>query len=342
MRQTVHVAPNLPPDPEWDALVRAATPPSVFLTSGWLHAWASTQPHGPLVAVRIRTGDHLVAAAAFERQGPRLRFAGGSRSDYADVLLHGALSDDEALSALDGLLESARDASPGARYFQLTRLPQHSRARRLLERSRYFVSARADAEAPCMGMWAAPEKLGKKSLVRHERGLLRRGEVVCRTLRNSDAVLPRLDEFFDLHVRRWQGTPTPSLFLADENRRFYRGAARALAAIDALRFTELRLDERLVAAHFGFSWLGTFTWYKPCFEPELARLSPGEVLLKRLIEEAAAEGSERFDFTIGGEAFKHRFATEVPHVWSAHVTPSRLEFGIKRLRATVRRMLAEA
>ncbi len=342
MRQTVHVERGLAPDPEWDALVGAATPPSVFLTSGWLHAWASTLPHGPLIAVRVRAGDRLVAAAAFERQGPRLRFAGGSRSDYADVLLDGALTDDQALSAVDVLLEAARDASPGARYFQLTRLPQHSRMRQLLARSRYFASARRDAEAPCMGMWAAPEKLGKKSLVRHERGLLRRGELSSRTFRDSDAVLPRLEAFFDLHVRRWQATPTPSLFLADENRRFYREAARALDAIDALRFTELRLDGRLVAAHFGFSWLGTFTWYKPCFEPELARLSPGEVLLKRLIEQAVTEGSERFDFTIGGEAFKHRFATEVPHVWSAHVTPSRLGFEIKRLRATVRRMLAEA
>ena len=51
-------------------------------------------------------------------------------------------------------------------------------------------------------------------------------------------------------------------------------------------------------------------WYKPSFDPAFARRSPGEVLLRALIEQAHVEGATYFDFGLGDEAFKARFATE--------------------------------
>ena len=56
---------------------------------------------------------------------------------------------------------------------------------------------------------------------------------------------------------------------------------------------------------------GIFLWYKPSFAVDLAQRSPGEVLLRRLLLQAMEENARMFDFGLGDEAFKSRFATQV-------------------------------
>jgi CelD/BcsL family acetyltransferase involved in cellulose biosynthesis len=70
-------------------------------------------------------------------------------------------------------------------------------------------------------------------------------------------------------------------------------------------------------------------WYKPTFEVELARQSPGEVLLRQLLIAAHDEGAQTFDFGTGDEAFKHRFATRVNRVrtWGLYPRHERIERG---------------
>jgi CelD/BcsL family acetyltransferase involved in cellulose biosynthesis len=336
---SVDVQRQLSPDPEWDALVERAQPPSVFMTSPWLAAWSETLATGGIIVVRVRRDDRLIAAAAFEPTAGGIRFAGSGASDYADVLIDAESTDAEAVDALRRLLTAASGASACSGDFDLRRMPSDSRAASLLEHSGYFVTASPGVEAPWMCMSAAPQALKKKSLVRHERALAKRGDLTSATWHDAADILPRLEAFFDLHVKRWQDTPTPSLFLRQDNRAFYRRVTEFLSPLRVLRYMEIRLDEHLVAAHFGFCWLGRFTWYKPCFDPDHARLSPGEVLIKRLIEQAQAEGTDCFDFTIGNEAFKHRFATHVPNLVNAHLTRSRLDSGFRRARRALRDLI---
>jgi CelD/BcsL family acetyltransferase involved in cellulose biosynthesis len=222
------------------------------------------------------------------------------------------------------LLSEALEATPGARGFLLRRIPDEGGTPARLESlgQGWWVTRLDSIEAPTMDMWAAQEALKKKSLKRHESVLSRAGDLETVRLNRAEEVLERLPLFFDQHIRRWQNTPSPSLFLVPRRQEFYRLLVRNLAESGSLRYTELRLDGRMVAAHLGAYYEGQFSWYKPTFEPTLAKLSPGEVLLKRLIEQAAEEGAREFDFTIGDEAFKKRFATRVRVVTDVHVTRS--------------------
>jgi CelD/BcsL family acetyltransferase involved in cellulose biosynthesis len=63
--------------------------------------------------------------------------------------------------------------------------------------------------------------------------------------------------------------------------------------------------------HFGFEFGDRLTWYKPAFDVEFAKHSPGEVLIKYLLEYALERKVGELDFTIGEEAFKYRFANHV-------------------------------
>jgi CelD/BcsL family acetyltransferase involved in cellulose biosynthesis len=86
--------------------------------------------------------------------------------------------------------------------------------------------------------------------------------------------------------------------------------AAAGARAGWLRFTRLDWGDRPIAFHFGFCFAGRYLWYKPSFDIGLARMSPGEALLRRLLLAAAGEGAREFDFGLGDEPFKRRFADQ--------------------------------
>jgi CelD/BcsL family acetyltransferase involved in cellulose biosynthesis len=97
-------------------------------------------------------------------------------------------------------------------------------------------------------------------------------------------------------------------------RRFYVALAESADSNPWLRFTEVTWNGSPIAFHFGFCFDASFMWYKPSFAIELAKHSPGEVLMRNLLLAALGERVALFDLGLGAEAFKARFATHVPTV----------------------------
>jgi CelD/BcsL family acetyltransferase involved in cellulose biosynthesis len=72
-------------------------------------------------------------------------------------------------------------------------------------------------------------------------------------------------------------------------------------------------DGTPVAAAFGFEEADAYYLYNSSFDPSSGHVSPGVVLVDRLIEAAIAAGRTRFDFLKGAEAYKFRMgAAERP------------------------------
>jgi CelD/BcsL family acetyltransferase involved in cellulose biosynthesis len=133
-------------------------------------------------------------------------------------------------------------------------------------------------------------------------------------------IRPELDAFFAQHVARWAVTPSPSLFHDPTQRRFYERLTEEAAEAGWLRFTRVDWNGQPIAFHFGFCYGGSYLWYKPSFDIAWARRSPGEVLLRQLFCAAMAEGAHTFDFGLGDEPFKRRFATQINrvHTWGLY------------------------
>ena len=327
---------------EWDALLSTSDANTVFLTSAWLRAWQETlYTRGRLMVAQVRANNRLIGAAAFHEIDGVVQFAGRGPSDYSDIVLASGLELSTAQWVVDELLTAAAKDTARFRHFSLDRVPAESRSLLSLQAggSRYYCTVSETIRAPTMDMSVVDDRLRKKSLQRHDRGLSRRGTLVSETLTDADDILPILDPFFEQHVERWLSTQYPSLFTKAGNREFYRRVTIRLGPSGVLRFTTIRLDGTLVAAHFGFLQAGRFTWYKPSFDPALAHLSPGEVLIKRLLERAKQEGAAEFDFTIGDEPFKLRFATRVRDVVRVHLTDSLRKARIKRLRVFAKKRI---
>ena len=332
MRIVHDVGALLAPGGAWESLWAQAGA-TVFQSAPWMRACVAVAPAGRR---HFAVWDG-VGAGLFEVDANGARWVGTGSSDYLDFLVAPGPDRDARVVRL---CRAALRECPTVDLPNL--VDETGTVAALLSARGVFATVVHEMSAPTMDASAAPEALRKKSLRRHENKLRRRGWVATRHLTTAAEIAPRLDPFFTQHRARWAGSPYPSLFHDPRQRALYRALVRELSGSGWLRFTEVHLDGAVVAAHLGFVQGGRYYWYKPCFDPALAHLSPGEVLLKHLIERAVEEAVAEFDFTIGDEPFKQRFATRSRTVRRLHVTRSRAAALALRCQLKVRRAAAAA
>ena len=83
---------------------------------------------------------------------------------------------------------------------------------------------------------------------------------------------------------------------------------------DWLRLWFLELDGEPVASWYGWRLGDRYSFYNGGFDPSRSKLSPGMVLLARVLESAFEEGARTFDFLLGDESYKGRFADQTREV----------------------------
>jgi CelD/BcsL family acetyltransferase involved in cellulose biosynthesis len=310
----------------WNHLVMNSPGATLFQTLAWQRAWWETFGRGQLLVLAAYQGGRLSAIAPLFAEGGMVFFVGSGGSDYLDFL-----GDRLPAEVLSAMLDTARAHTADFVGFRFYHVPHASPTGQLLAEAavelgldRYEEGA-LDAPALRFAQWSQSRRppAEKTSLLRHERTLRKHGELRTEHFTRSEDILPLLPAFFGQHIERWKGTGFPSLFLQQEQCAFYRNLTRRAGPEGWLRFSRVTLGERPVAFHFGFSFQRRFLWYKPSFDPAWSRCSPGEVLLRSLLVRAQSEGSEVFDFGLGNEAFKSRFATEVPEVRTWGLYPSK-------------------
>ena len=293
----------------WASLLRRRVP--VFLTWEWQQAWWESFGRGRLMlAAAARDGEVVALAPLFAESG-MVFFVGSGGSDYLDFV--GDVSDPMVLAEI---LDAVRSETPEFLGFRFYHVPEQSSTGACLQQAagRLEMVCFDEGELPAPALeFDDPQRVRdaacKKSLLRHESWFRHNGALEVEHLQDGRSILPHLEEFFEQHISRWRNTLSPSLFHDQSQRNFYRRLTERAADSGWLRFTRLQWEGRSIAFHFGFSYQGSYLWYKPCFAIDLARHSPGEVLLRQLLLKAAEEGVDVFDFGLGDEFFKSRFAT---------------------------------
>lgn len=309
---------------EWSRLLAGGSCDVVFLTHEWQSTWWATFGRGELLLITAQRDDEVVALAPLFTEAGMVYFVGSGGSDYLDFI--GDISEPEVL---DALLLAAKERVPGFLGFVFYHVPDKSPTGQLLNKAAARLGLRifdeGDQAAPVLEFTPdksnAVDAANKKSLVRHEKFFVRDGSLKISHFTNAPEILLHLDVFFAQHRERWAATPFPSLFCEEAHQRFYRLLTATASDAGWLRFTRVDWQGRAIAFHFGFCHRGSFMWYKPSFAVDLARHSPGEVLLRQLLLAAMAENAHTFDFGLGDEAFKARFASRVDRVRNWGVYP---------------------
>lgn len=281
-----------------------------------------------------------------------LRWIGSSNhsSDYCDFLF--PPDRPEALSALlQRIVESRVDPGTGHRRWDQIdwiNIPSHSPslaiAERFLARHGLAVECHRYVDAPARSLGdpvADCELLNRKSLRRHFNHFQKTGRLEFRVCESLPEIQGWLERFFEQHVERRALTSEPSLFQDQRQRDFYRELAVLLQPRGWLHFSVVLHDGNPIAFHFGFEYGGKLLWYKPSFDARLARHSPGEVLLRFLFQYAIDRGLREFDFTVGNEGFKYRFADRIRGNHRLQAFSSPFQHGIFRLRRLLVRRASE-
>jgi CelD/BcsL family acetyltransferase involved in cellulose biosynthesis len=133
------------------------------------------------------------------------------------------------------------------------------------------------------------------------------GEVEAANCENLDRLM---DSLFSLHQSRWHCRGENGVFADPAVVRFHRAAAREMLEIGALRLYRLVVGSNVAASFYGFRCGAATFGYLQGFEVKMAQLSAGTVLLGHAIERAACEGSRRFDFLRGTEAYKYAWGAQ--------------------------------
>jgi CelD/BcsL family acetyltransferase involved in cellulose biosynthesis len=323
----------------WNELARRAGTSTVFQTYEWHLSWWRVFGSGSQPFVLLAEIDSELVGIAplmlthrrvLGRRQRVVEFIGSRMSDYCDFLVP-----DTHRHVLGDLLFALDEH--GFDLLHLRDFPGHSPTPEFLQRffgPGNFVDSRILYEAPTR-LFNDPESdrrlPNKKSLRRHYNYFRRTGALEFQPKIAAREMPQYLECLFEQHVARWALTDTPSLFTDERMRTFFRELAPPLAAKDWLLFSVVLFEGRPLALHFGFHYGDRIIWYKPAFDIAQAKRSPGEVLIKYLLEYALDSGVAQFDFTIGEDEFKYRFANAAPVNRAVRVFRRRSEFILMRL-----------
>jgi CelD/BcsL family acetyltransferase involved in cellulose biosynthesis len=314
----------------WNDLVLQNPANTVFQTFEWhVSWWKAFGSSAEMLILLAEVGETLVGIAPLMISRKRvlgwkrrvLEFIGTRSSDYCDFII-----EPDSPQVLRHLWQWLVEHRPGWDIMYLSNIREPSHTLHMLpdffDQHRCPTISRFMIEAPTrlFGNHEADQKLvKKKSLKRHQNYFRQRGALEFKRVECVDTINHYLDSFFQQHIDRWGETETPSMFLDVRQQHFYREMVRELAPTGWLFFSVVLFDEEPLAFHLGFDYNQHIIWYKPTFNTAYARNSPGEVLIKYLLEYALEHNAVEFDFTVGEESFKYRFANHVRSVFTLRV-----------------------
>jgi CelD/BcsL family acetyltransferase involved in cellulose biosynthesis len=327
---------------EWNALVARSQTSTIFQTFEWHASWWKTFGDRARLLVLLAEADGRLAGIAplmvstkwvWGRKRQVVEFMGGRSSDYCDFIIDTTRPDVLPL-LLNRLIENGHQWDA----LHLSDVPNTSETLSALpeffNQHGYPTDTRVLYEAPTR-LFGDPvqdqQLVKKKSLRRHYNYFQRSGQLEFKNCATVEEVMGYLDTFFQQHIRRRALTDTPSLFLDERQRAFYREVVRALAPTGWLLFSVVLFNQAPIAFHFGFEYGNRIIWYKPSFDADYFKHSPGEVLIKYLLEYALEREVAEFDFTIGEEDFKYRFANHARLNYVVRVFRHRTPYHCNRL-----------
>ena len=300
----------------WNSLARRGSVNTIFQTHQWASAWWTTfgAHHRLLFLAAEKDAEICGFAPLMVTPGQReVHFLADANSDYCDFAASG-----NRYEFLDAVLRYfARDYTEW-RTVVLRNIPEQSPSLATVlslcakYRLHPRLSRRIAAPRIDFRQQQAPFKM-KYSLRRHSNRLERLGAVGFRVARDRSELPEMLDALYRQHVGRYHEKGEHSLFEQAECRRFYANLADELLDTGWLHFSELSLNGRSLATHFGFEYDNILTWYKPAFDVAYRQYSPGTALIKRLLDYAGERGINALDFTIGNEPFKERFSNAIAY-----------------------------
>lgn len=331
----------------WKQLQRVAGGQNPFLSWEWVSAWAATGRCQPLIVGEAFADGRLAGLLPLQRVRRRglmqLEFlAQAAGGDDLDCLLHPAAPEGTATRLLAAALARAR-----CDLIRLEGLRPDAHLRLALAAAEVGLRSLQVEAAEWLPNLPLPSSFEalladhspnfRAEVRRRRRVLLRRlPQATIECAQSPSAIAAALEHLFRLHNQRRLQKQDRGIFESARLRAFHSAAAAKLGASGQVRVYLLRTPAAVLAALYGFQVEHRFLYFQSGFDPAMAEVSPGTVLLSAVIEDCIRRGLRRFEFLRGDERYKSRWTTERRLNFNALAACSWTGNAFLRLRARVR------
>jgi CelD/BcsL family acetyltransferase involved in cellulose biosynthesis len=303
---------------EWNTLLKQSSSKTLFLTREWQQTWWRELGEGELRILAFReeaTGTLVgIAPLFFEENalgGVQITLVGCKEvSDYLDfIFVHD--HEEACFRAVIDFLKSAE--VPTWHTIGLCNIietsPTLSTFRDMLAAEGWQPATTLEDVCPIITLPdsfdAYLAMLDGKERRELQRKLRRATEDTSITFANDASTLDKdVDDFLAL-MRA--SMVSKSSFMTPRMERFFHAIARTMFDAGWLQLAFLEVDGVRAAAYLNFVWDDAVLVYNSGLDPQkFAYLSPGQVLIARLIEKAIDEKRCTFDFLQGNEDYKYK------------------------------------
>ena len=146
----------------------------------------------------------------------------------------------------------------------------------------------------------------KKKLKR----LKKLGEFEFRRTTDAAETGAAFERFTALHDGNWTQKGGSDVTGHERLLDFHFAVAAANGERGAIFFDELWIENRCIAALYGFHKSDTYFYYSSGYDEQLAKLSPMVTLYNLSIENGLANGFTTFDFLCGDQSYKSHWTTD--------------------------------
>lgn len=318
--------PGVFDSPIWQELLSADPNRHIFATPVWNRLWweqFGEEQEGLVLSFHDPDPVGLAAFTIDETsQGRRLRFIGGDDlTDYQGPLI----SDEKHRRGVaETLLTYLRDEFDDWDYLEAKCLPVPFGFSEWLVEAADRLRMHFELELhELTAVLVLPDtweeyltRLGKKKRHELERKVRRfEREAPGAFLRTTDSqtLEADLESFVRLH-RTSEGEKGD--FFQPRRIDFFKKVARELLPMGMLSLDNLELDGKLMASTYSFRLDGVLYLYNSAYDLNLRQISPGLMLVAKLIERSIEERLRRFDFLRGRERYKYDLGAEaLPLHW---------------------------
>jgi CelD/BcsL family acetyltransferase involved in cellulose biosynthesis len=310
---------------EWDALLRDSQADTIFMTHMWQRVWWRHLGEGGLLILAVRDDDGTLVGLAplfrvpHEGHGVLSTVGCVDVSDYLDWIARRGREEPVFAALLDALEHELGDEWG---QLSLCNIPDDSPTLdlvpRLAQARGWQVARSIDDVVPIFSIpesWEAYEQMLPGKARRELRRKLRKAGpysgvdwYIVGPEHDLDA---EIDAFIDLLIK---SHPEKADFMDEHNRAFFHAIGHAIYSADRLQLAFLTLNDQRVATYMNFLYPGKgdassgdrVLVYNSGLDPAAYRLSPGIVLMARLIRQAIEERRFAiFDFLRGDEPYKY-------------------------------------
>ena len=291
---------------DWQELYGASPYASPFQSPQWIRIWSDTfSKANGLKTIVVREGHDLVGLFPMVRTiAPwrSLRPAGVGPSDYLGPLL---LNNDQANT--EALAEAIQYLSK-RHLIDLHQMPSdHPFATQLLEGTRVEQARCLILDLPnSFEDYVAGLSKSLRYDVRRLEGkaLKEKGAVV--QWADEETIGEFTQQFFDLHKARWKSRGLPGAFMG-KGERFQEKWMHDAIKSGTVIMNRLVSDGTSVGSVYAMKQGQTCYFYQAGMDPSASALSPGTILVSKMIERAIDLGCTTFDFMRGDEPYKRRW-----------------------------------